>query len=181
MRLMSASVSGKSGSLQQLPQPVQRNFRYFSPMATSRPLSKTVTWVEASLTGRDAAEIRAGVAQVFRSEREMIEIELPEPLLVDAARAQSEAPSAHTPTYIQQRVGREHHSARRVCGARRVLRERVDQRLDLGDFFGAALRAVVTINDRAMLHVVNPKATRYGEGVAAEGGPNGVVLTASGR
>src|SRR6478752_559272 len=121
MRLMSESVSGKSGSLQQLPQPVQRNFRYFSPVATSPAVYQRLgRGSRASLAGRRAAEVGSRVTQILGPACKVVQVKLLEALAVHAVRAQAEAPGAHTPTYIEQRVRGEHHAPLRVRGAQGV-------------------------------------------------------------
>src|SRR6478609_299197 len=114
MRLMSASVSGRSGSLQQLPQPVQRNLRYFSPVDTSFALyQRPRRWSRASLTRWCTAEVDSRVAQVLGSECKVVQVKLSKPFGIDAVGAKSEPPGAHPPTSREQRIGSEHHAARR--------------------------------------------------------------------
>src|SRR5450432_3699516 len=98
MRLMSESVSGRSGSLQQLPHCVQRNFRNFSPVAThtgfyQKPLrTSSQPRLRRHLAGWHPVEVGALCTQFLGTLPEVIQVELREAIGIDTISAQRMAP-----------------------------------------------------------------------------------------
>src|SRR5688572_12305727 len=107
----------------------------------------------------------------------MLGVEAAERVAVDAVGGQRVPPGADSPARSELRIRHEDGAPLDTgAGAEWIGGQPVDQRLDLADFFGAALRTVVPEDDRTVLEIVDEVTRAEREVIGLERCPDAVVL-----